>query len=1075
MRWRWQPRRFCFLLTWRHTPISAIVVILASMLSVRAFAARDEQPPLSSVDQGDCIIDTWDISHGLPDNSIAAIEQDTDGYLWLATFGGLVRFDGVRFVVFDQANTPELPDSTIVNFHIDRRGRFWISTNKGLVIRDGTTWRRMGESDGWPGGLVRSFAERDDGSLLITTFDERLLLAGARGLTAMPKPTEGRWLGVANVDAGGRWWISQPGFVGWWDGTGWKNMVERSPELGHVVGRSRDGGVWAVLGEELLKLDSEAITSRARLSERPGGLWGVYEDSRGAVWISTYDDGVLQVSPDGGVRRFTIGRGLGARGVRCVFEDSEHNLWIGTSGGGLTRLQPRRVRVFTRESGIQENVVTSVFPDRDGGVLVATYGRGPHRLDPVTGHASPLTGEIDPTGYAQSILRDRLGRVWLGSDGSGLWTLENHAWRRVAEDMLGSQTVRSIYEDTLGRVWVSAGDRVTVFDKDAPRLLTQGQGIPPLPVRTFAQDASDAIWFSNHDSVFRGDTERFAEVRDLDGRPLVGVTCFRFEPDGTVWMGTLRSGLIRFRAGRCSIVDRKAGMPECAIHGMLVDPDGVWWFATNRGIVRVAGDEVRAAADGGTKTIRFQRFSAADGLLSGEASSSHQPSCGLDNEGRLWFATTRGVAMIDRTRVTLNDVRPPVKIESISFSLPASGPPEALVANGPNEAIEQIVPSRKDEPVVIPAGSRRLQVRYTALSFAHPDRVQFQFSMEGLDSGWQDAGVSRVATYYDPQPGEYTFKVRAANNDGLWNIEGASVRLTVQGFYWQSSWFRGLVAVLVLGLGAFVAGAIGRARLARAGERLTIERQRTELAHLSRVTLLGELSGSLAHELNQPLTAILSNAQAAQRMMASSSFDPDEIREVLGDIVDQDKRAGEVIHRLRRLLKRGEVETAPLSLNELAADSHRLVGRELANRDIEVRTDFDRTLPWTMGDRVQLQQVLLNLIMNSADAMAGVQPDRRVLTIRTSAETDRILVRVTDTGIGISPGSEAKLFEPFYTTKTSGMGLGLSVCRTIVRSHGGEIWAESSQPAGATFVFTLPAEKGPPLDGREQPNRVPGR
>lgn len=1056
-------------------PSSALAVILASMLSLSAIAESDEQPSLSNVDQGDCIIDTWDISHGLPDNSIAAIEQDTDGYLWLATFGGLVRFDGVRFVVFDQANTPELPDSTIVNFHIDRRGRFWISTNKGLVIQDGSTWRRMGESDGWPGGLVRSFAERDDGSILITTFDERLLLADSRGLTEMPKPTGSRWLGVANADAGGRWWISQPGFVGWWNGTGWTNMVERSPELAHVVGHSRDGGVWAVLGEELLKLNTEAIISKARLSERPGGLWAVYEDSRGAVWISTYDDGVLRVSPDGSVRRFTIGRGLGSRGVRCVFEDRERNLWIGTSGGGLSRLKPRRVQVFTRESGIQENVVTSVFPDRDGGVLVATYGRGPHRLDSVTGHASPLTGEIDPTGYAQSILRDRLGRVWLGSDGSGLWILENQAWRRVAEDALGSQTVRSIYEDTLGRVWVSAGERVTVFDKDTPRLLAQGLGIPPVPVRTFGQDVSGAIWFSNHDSVFRGEIERFAEVRDLDGRPLVGVTCFRFEADGTVWMGTVRSGLIRFRDGRCSVVDRKFGMPDGSIYGMLVDSEGAWWFATNRGIVRVAGDEVRTAADGGTKAIRFQRFGAADGLVSGEASSSHQPSCGLDTGGRLWFATSRGVAMIDRSRITLNDVKPPVMIESISFALPTSGTPKPSAASAPSESVERSSPSRKDELVVIPAGSRRLQIHYTALSFVHPDQVQFQFLMEGMDSGWQDAGGSRVATYYDPRPGEYTFRVRAANNDGLWNIEGASVRLAVEGFFWQSSWFRWLVAIIVLGLGAFVAGAIGRARLARAGERLTIERQRTELAHLSRVTLLGELSGSLAHELNQPLTAILSNAQAAQRMMASSSFDPDEIREVLGDIVDQDKRAGEVIHRLRRLLKRGEVETAPLSFNELAADSLRLVERELANRDIQVRTDFDRGLPWTMGDRVQLQQVLLNLIMNSADAMAGVPPDRRVLTICSSADTDRVVVRVTDTGTGISPGSEAKLFEPFYTTKSSGMGLGLSVCRTIVRSHGGEIWAESSETAGATLAFTLPAVKGPPPDGRELPDRVPGR
>lgn len=1051
-----------------------LVAILTSLLNLCAMAAGEGRASAIPVDQSDCIIDTWDSVHGLPDNSVTAIAQDKDGYLWMATFGGLVRFDGVAFTVFDQGNTPELPDSTVFNLHIDSRNRLWISTGKGLVVREGNSWRRLGVTDGWSGGLVRSFAENGDGSLLITTFDERLLLADARGMTEIPKPTGSRWLGIAGADLEGHWWLSQPGFIGWWDGLAWVNVSGFPAELEHVSGRARDGGMWAVIGDELLKLDRQAIRTRTRLRESPGGLWGVCEDSRGDVWISTYDAGVLRVARDGAVRRFSIGRGIGSRGVRCVFEDRERNLWIGTSGGGLSRVKPSRVRVFGLESGLDESVVTSVCPDSNDGLLVATYGRGPYRLDFGTGRASPLTGDNEPTAYPNCALHDHRGRIWVGSDGAGLSVYENQTWRRLPERGFGSLSIRSMFEDASGRIWVSAGESVTVVEDGVPRLLTQDLGVPLASVRNFAQDSSGAIWFSTDEAVFRGEFPRFAEVRDCEGHALAGVTSFRFEPDATVWMGTLHSGLLRLRDGRCATIDRTCGLPECSINGILVDPRGIWWLATNRGVMRVAGSELRDAADGRIPLVRVQRLSVSDGLVSGETFSSHQPSCAADSQGRFWFATSRGAAMIDPADITLNEVMPPVRVETISAYLPQSGQ-TLVIPGGTPEHVERVLTSEGGTTVVIPAGARRLDVRYTALSFVNPERVRFQCSLEGLDPAWQDAGGSRVATYYDPPPGNYTFRVRAANDDGLWNTEGASVRLKVEGFFWQSMWFRGLVTLLVLGVGAIGAGAIGRARLARAGERLTIERQRTELAHLSRVTLLGELSGSLAHELNQPLTAILSNAQAAQRMMASDNFDPGEIREVLGDIVDQDKRAGEVIHRLRRLLRRGEIETVALNMNDLVADSLRLVSRELANRDIEVRTDFERNLPGIMGDRVQLQQVLLNLLLNSADAMTDVPPDRRVLTVRTSADADRVHVRVADTGTGISPGLEARLFEPFYTTKASGMGLGLSVCRTIVRSHGGEIWAESGETTGAILAFGIPVAKGPQPDGQGQPNRLPGR
>jgi PAS domain S-box-containing protein len=234
-------------------------------------------------------------------------------------------------------------------------------------------------------------------------------------------------------------------------------------------------------------------------------------------------------------------------------------------------------------------------------------------------------------------------------------------------------------------------------------------------------------------------------------------------------------------------------------------------------------------------------------------------------------------------------------------------------------------------------------------------------------------------------------------------------------------------------------------------------KQRNELAHLSRVTMLGELSGSLAHELNQPLTAILSNAQAAQRFLAREQPDLEELRGILKDIVAEDKRAGEVIYRLRELFKKGEVQQQALDANELVREVLKFLNSDLVNHMVSTRTEFEEALPLVQGDRVQLQQVLINLVVNSCDAMSDQPPATRELLIRTaSTENQTIHISVIDRGCGIRPNCLEVVFEPFITTKQHGMGLGLPVCRTIITAHGGSLWATNNTDRGATFHISLP-------------------
>ena len=249
----------------------------------------------------------------------------------------------------------------------------------------------------------------------------------------------------------------------------------------------------------------------------------------------------------------------------------------------------------------------------------------------------------------------------------------------------------------------------------------------------------------------------------------------------------------------------------------------------------------------------------------------------------------------------------------------------------------------------------------------------------------------------------------------------------------------------------------------RARVELDAREQRLQLTHLSRVAMLGELSGGIAHELNQPLTAILSNAQAAQHLIANKSADPEILVEILRDIIAADQRAGEVIRRLRTLFKRGETQFQPLDVNELVHEVLGIVHGDLVTRSVEIVPELAATLTRIHGDRVELEQVMLNLVINACDAMAGIAPEQRRLTVRTrkvDVEDGAVQISFSDCGPGFTPDQYAKLFEPFYTTKPRGLGLGLSISRAIIRAHHGRLWGSSTPGKGATFHMVLPAPRG---------------
>ena len=426
----------------------------------------------------------------------------------------------------------------------------------------------------------------------------------------------------------------------------------------------------------------------------------------------------------------------------------------------------------------------------------------------------------------------------------------------------------------------------------------------------------------------------------------------------------------------------------------------------------------------------------ADGMLTAECAGGYSPAGLRGQSGMLYFSTLRGVLAIDPAQFGDPASPPPALIEEVSLD----GKP---------------VPPRSGA-MSVPPGSHELEIHFTAFNYAKPEQIRFRYRLAG--EGWIEADRQRSVRFSQLPPGNYGFELSAANQDGRWNEMGTSLAFTVQPFAWQTWWFRVAALAALFGFGGFTTWWLVRRQHQRELQELERNRQhQAELAHVARVSTMGELAASVAHELNQPLGAILANAEAAELFLQQDPPALDELRAILADIRQDDERAGEVIRRMRALLRKRELDRQPLEINSVVEDVLQVVSGDAALRKTAISADLAPLLPKILGDRVHLQQVLLNLILNGMDAMAEQPRERRRLSVRTRPGADGLVeLVVTDLGHGIEPDKLPRLFEPFYTTKTNGMGMGLSIARRIIEAHRGRIWAENNASGGAAFHVTLP-------------------
>ncbi len=1035
-------------------------VVLAALVCFGPALAPSSwgQPlPSPSAHTGDAIPhfvhQLWTADDGLPVNSINDLLQTRDGYLWLATYDGLVRFDGVRFTVFNTQNTEGLTTNRMAKLLEDREGTLWVGTEtEGLVrFSEGTvktypvgattgatqvdalaedrkgnlwigveagvlrlspdeTFTAYTMDDGLVGSPVRTILESRDGSLWLGTYSglSRLKDGAFTNYTTEDGLTDGNVTALHEDDAGTLW-------IGTVDGglnrlkDGAFTYYDTDDGLAHITVRflheDPEGRLWVGTkgGLNLLQRDTTSgdisfvsYTTEDGLSEND--VSNIWQDREGSFWIGTQT---------GGLNRFTATpfeilsreQGLSNTTFLALFEARDGSMWIGAGCEGLNHLKDGRVRVYTMADGLSSNCIWSIYEDEEGSIWAGTYTWGLNRLKDGT---FTVYGKKDglPDGAILAIYQDRQENLWFGTS-KGLARWDDGTFTTYTEDDgLAHNWVRAIYEDRAGNLWLGTnGGGLSRFDGRTFTNFTTAEGLSNDRVRSIYEDA-----------------------------------------EGTFWIGTEGGGLNRFKDGAFTAFMMEDGLLDNTIHQILEDRRGNLWMSSNRGLFHVSRSDLNTYADSGRKAaLEVISYGKKDGLRNPELNGGFQYAGIETRDGRFWFPSVAGVVGIHPEDIQRNTLPPPVVIERV------------LVSNKP---------LAHRLPLTLAPDERSFEIEYTGLSLLVPEKVRFKYQLVGYDEDWVDAGTRRTAFYTKVPPGDYTFRVIAANNDGVWNETGASFSFTLAPFFYETPWFLALcvLALALMGYGAYR----WRTRQLEVGKRVLEQRVQERTVALQAVNEeLQSFAHTVAHDLKGPIFTIEGFLGLLQKDAASG----DEKR-VADDIMYIRRAARKMQGIIDALLllaqiRKREVDWASLDMAFIVAEAQRRLALLIEQRQAVVTVA--ETWPTAWGYAPWVEEVWVNYLSNALK-YGGESP--QIELGATPEATGMVRFWIRDNGKGLTQEEQAQLFVPFRRLGkkgTEGHGLGLSIVQRIVEKLGGEVGVDSEglPGRGSTFRFTLPMD-GPP-------------
>ncbi len=1002
----------------------------------------------------------WNELNGLPQNYTHFIIQAPDGYLWISTQEGLVRFDGVHFTIYTKTNTPILTNNYFTALHYDTKGNLWIGTSGGGIFK---------YSNGIFSTPLENTNMEEEIIYNITTIGDTVYYGTDNGVRVEGEKVK-KWIRVE-------------------DGLSNKTVRSLYADNG-IVWLGTRGGVDKILPDGTLEhLIHPAFSI---------GVDCIWKDKKNVLWFGTHGNGLFYMER-GAIMPFAKNNELPGLFIRSLTDDKDGNLWIGTTNG-LARLNQYGFDVITKENGLKDDFIFHVMEDKEGSLWLASRG-GLTQFYNVKFTCISIDEGL-PTEDINAVMEDRRGRLWVSTYGKGVAVIDGKNIRLItAADGLGHDTVYSLYEDRAGNIWAGHSRGLSVYNGTSWKSYGLESGFRTTIVKAMLEDDQGRLWVCTEDSgVYIRNGERFVETingvplpkddafaifKDSAGNMWIGtinglykydgksfnhftkkenglandlVICFFEDTGRRLWIGT-ENGLSVYERGRFYTITTENGFPNDVILSLTADKERRLWIGCNKGVFTVYIDDLMDVVYGKKDIVGAALYGRSDGMRSSECNGGFQPSVWKRKSGELVFPTMNGIAMIQPDLINPVAKEFPVVIERI---------------------VSNTVSYQDSERIKLPAGSQSFEIEYTAISFENPHRIQFQYYMKGFDKKWTEAGTRRTAYYTNVPPGSYVFTVKAVNTENMKKIFTKSVIVVIKPYFYQSKWFYASLLIL-LGGGVFGFYRIRMHALKQKEKelaRLVAERTK-ELEQEQKITemqtekmrvynsRLKKTNKDLvdanrektqfihiaAHDLKNPLQSIIGYTELIRTQIEADSM----IAKNIGKVSDG---ARKMFHIISELLENAEIEGGAVKLDKKEIDASLVVqsivasyrdAAQIKNQIIHITTDGNTTM---VTDEMCLRRITDNLISNAVK----YSPQGKPIYVSLSGDDLMVTLSVRDEGPGFLPEDREKLFGKFQrlSAKTTGgetsTGLGLSIVKSLTDLLGGVIYMTSEPGLGAVFT-----------------------
>ncbi len=955
---------------------------------------------------------------GLPQSSVNDIIQTKDGYIWLATFGGLVRFDGNTFTTFDRSNTENFNSDRILRLFEDSEGGLWIFPENVETIM----YR-------FKDGKIRRYTFPEKKATLLDMYTDR---RGVLWLTAFGKSYQFKNNEFVEVP------VSND-----------QNLLEAA--------LSDTNGVWILGGSRLLKTYGDQVVQymdiKTKMNIIPNRIIE-YPRGSGTIYLGTIDEGVIRVR-NKELDFFNSGNGLPSNYVldfitdksgnfytymfsrfakwngsyfeefdpvkepedlqyKAILEDYEGNLWMGTAGNGLFRLRPSAISMIDKDQGLATEIMLSITMLRDGSALLSTNCGGIYEWRDGRATYSKLH-KFMGGGCNWSVYEDSKERIWIGAeypyvinsfDKEGIYLGKGAGYT--------PGVIFTITEDKDHKVWVGTSTGLYVFENDKiVKHYTTENGLSYLDVRTLFEDNDGTMWVGTMSGLnaIRGDqVTRISLANDYEGEEEYVQPTIRAiykDEEGTMWVGSYGNGLFRIKDSEITNLTVSDGLFDNIISHIIEDMYGYFWMGSNRGIARVSRSDLNKYISGEINEFKVSSYGASDGMNSAETNGGFQPNAVMDSLGRIYFPTVAGVAVVDPEKVKINEIPPPVQIEHLRTI------DEEL-------SFDNSIELSYDNPFI--------ELAYTAISFTDPKNVNFKYKMEGLDDSWIDVGNRRVALYSKLPAGKYTFRVIASNNDGVWNETGDSLEIIIVPPFWQTIWFYGIIGFLLLTVGPL----IFYYRVKQLKKENDRQKRFTEQLIESQEQERRRIAAELHDGLGQQILVIKNRVELAKKQSGNTEMLKEQLDEILQSAVVSISDVRTISHGLRpvHLEKFGLTD----SLNNLCEQLQK-------TSEIEWSYYFENIDGYIPEDKeINFYRVIQESINN--------------ILKHSEAEEASVVVKKIDGEIRGTIWDNGKGFD---MKKESGFhGLGFVGMKERVESLGGNISINSESGVGTSIKITVP-------------------